>query len=425
MTLTQSIRLRLTVLLGLLGLLAIVVITDVMQARALQIAAKNRELYGQLQDIEVLTDSLQNSSDNYLANAARDYESYFRDVAVFFSDLSSAVETIDFQVKLADDSIASSLNSVVPFASGNDVNGLIIQSDSMAALWRDFHDGLYLALGEDEEEPRIEAGARYVTQHSEPLLLAVVTLEEAVEMFLEDQERAAQDLFTATLVSIVILGVLAIAWFYYFVARRVGVVSNACVRLASGEYGYTMNVTGQDEIAVLGRAFNLMSVRSEMTLSMVVNLQAARTPEEAIAAIARASGGYLPISWAAIISGGQTAQYPGVVATIPAQSRSQMTQLQVAPDTVFGQALSEAMSQGEPFNWNDLSNHSVATSDPFMSDVISVTDATGVLCVPLHNHFGWQGALLFVSRTGGFDVHQAELLQRLAPVIATNLQRLV
>ncbi len=57
--------------------------------------------------------------------------------------------------------------------------------------------------------------------------------------------------------------------------------------------------------------------------------------------------------------------------------------------------------------------------------MVRKTQIDALLCVPLYNHYGWEGMLLFGSRAGEYDPHQAELLERLGPVIATNLQRVV
>ena len=80
-------QLRLKVLIGMSLFLLLVGGQALYQLKVLDQTKTNHVLLGELNQLEGNIALFPRRSENYLANAARDFDSYFRDVRVFYADL--------------------------------------------------------------------------------------------------------------------------------------------------------------------------------------------------------------------------------------------------------------------------------------------------------------------------------------------------
>ena len=86
-----------------------------------------------------------------------------------------------------------------------------------------------------------------------------------LEKLIEDAKRHS--------ISIAVILLLLVAMFSFFLGlyltNRLGQLSKASEKVASGDYGYQVNVTGNDEIAKTIKAFNLMSSKIKEQIDLV------------------------------------------------------------------------------------------------------------------------------------------------------------
>lgn len=428
----HSFRLRAAMLLAIASLIFIAILSNVYQQRVLQHTATNSRLLGEYQQLNQLALSIQRSAKNYQANAARDYESYFRDVEVYLGDLKGTITQFHTLVDSIADKTKNDVTDLVPpaFSSlmGNNVSQgtLAITITDVSDSWLRYMSGFETALGENQEEPRIEWGTRFVLENSDTIEHKLHVLMDQYETYLQQQGNSAATIFKTYLLVIAVLGAAIIGWFYLHVIRPIGLIANACTRVAGGDFGYTLPIQGKNELAQLSEAFNTMSSRSEMVLNLISQLQQAHTVDEATAIICRASGSYIPIAWAAILKADQTNTLLNVASTLPAMNRSQLESPQIKANTAFGQQCHDALLSKQAFISSDLLNAARQDhSDQFINGLVRRSQIDALMCVPLYNNQGWEGMLIFGSKSGKYTSQHTELLSKLAPLLTTHLQKIV
>lgn len=129
--------------------------------------AESGRLLGQVDQLRQQLELLHAKSANYLEQAPRNYDDYFRDTRVIHASLQLDIAALDTTIR---EDIAVSPGQ----AAGDDQAYLPEQERAaLIAAWREFHDGLVDQLGVDPEMPRLEWGFRHINEQTEPLLAAL------------------------------------------------------------------------------------------------------------------------------------------------------------------------------------------------------------------------------------------------------------
>ncbi len=117
------------------------------------------------------SDSFLLSSRNYQQNAARDYDSYNRDVKVFLKDLEADIDSFSKRIVR----LENKFKAHVGFALPDSLSKIADQDKDMHTLdqaitmaqtdWGTFKLGYEEKLGHDEKEPRIEWGTDFIVEN--------------------------------------------------------------------------------------------------------------------------------------------------------------------------------------------------------------------------------------------------------------------
>lgn len=157
----------------LIALLALAWFTTGQSGASVASGAESGRLLGQADQLRQQLELLHAKSANYLEQAPRNYDDYFRDTRVIHASLQLDVAALDKTIR---EDIAMS-----PGQAGSDGPARAHLPDeqraALIAAWSEFHDGLVDQLGVDPEMPRLEWGFRHINEQTEPLLTA---LDEAV-----------------------------------------------------------------------------------------------------------------------------------------------------------------------------------------------------------------------------------------------------
>ncbi len=138
-------------------------------------------LLGQIAALEQELSTLVVKASHYLENAPRDYDTYFRDSIITHAHLRADMAVLE--------------NRVASFAASaeEDTSGLLMITDVLAQspiephsiqvqdAWQAFSTKLDEQLGVDPEMPRLEWGARHITEESGLLLASVAKFKEALQ----------------------------------------------------------------------------------------------------------------------------------------------------------------------------------------------------------------------------------------------------
>ncbi len=431
MLIQSSYKLRLKVLLGLVLFLLLFLLYSGLQWQILEKTVGNTRVLGELTKLEESTVSLAHSSNHYEANAPRDYQSYDRDLVIFLAEIEHDLDRLDAHLLDMEVDITDHVRPVLPalFNALADQGPLQSLRQSIADVreqWQTLLSGYREKLGTDE--PKLEWGAEYMADNLPGFEVQVMTMGKQFRQFLGQQQQLAERVSGGGIVFLTLIGLMGLLWFYWSVVRRIGQTANACVRVANGDFGYTLKSAGSDELTQLSRAFNLVSSRSQLTVKLLTNMADAQSVDEALQAIIQASGSYLPVAWIGVmqVERGQTDSGIRLFRTMPAISLDGWER--DGPDTQ-GQLNSDLFNSqisAEPLLINDVKSAAqLGDADPFLRDLARTTQITSLVILPLNSETGWQGFLLFGSRRAEYRPDQIGLLKSLSRALAITLQRLI
>lgn len=368
-------------------------------------------LLGEVRQLETVGAALQGRGQHYVNNAARDYESYARDLALFKRELLGDVENFG---KL--------LTSLRQSSNGTRIDeSLRAGIASLQKDWADYRSGLATQLGDNKDEPRLEWGARFVSERQPAVNARVHALVEGFQNAADRDARKAAASGIGAIIASLLTTAFALAWFYVGVSRRIESTVRGCERVASGDFGYQMPVGADDELGQLARAFNSLSSRTRLVLSMLDHLQRRTDLAASFAEIARESAAYIPTDWLGLIEVSPTGN-DGIVRH--AISSGASTDLQGERVSLLGLFASRDFASAGTTNLDDLRRHAVEHGESRLVRELVRLGYRSALLVPLNANREWRGLLVFANTApAAFAEDQARLMASLAPMLANGMAR--
>ncbi|MDX2300629.1 MAG: HAMP domain-containing protein [Xanthomonadaceae bacterium] len=368
---------------------------------------------GEVRQLETVGEALLGRGQHYINNAARDYESYARDVALFKRELLGDAEAFDATLKALQQRVAST--SVV---SDPDLAAGIT---ALGHAWDAYRVGLAEQLGPNENEPRLEWGARFVSENQPAINTQVHALVESFQAATErDSRKAAASGIGSVLASIAVTA-LALWWFYFRVTQRIRATVTGCQRVASGDFGYQMPVGAGDELGQLAHAFNSLSSRTRLVLSLLDHLQRRADLAASFAELARESAPYIPTDWLALIEVSDSGNDGMVRHAVSTAERTALLNERVSLLGLFTQ---RDFAKATPANLRDLRRHAVEHGESRLVRELVRVGYQSALLVPLNASRDWRGLLVFAhSDPNAFADDQAKLMASLAPMLSNGLAR--
>ncbi len=227
---------------------------------------------------------LKRNSQIYQLNAARDFESYFRDLEVYYKVTIQQIDAIEQNINSLN-TINNLLNNIesnpINFASSQDINEMSKLIESSALLWSSFTQGLNDEFGDNKEEPRLEWGAQYIVENIDELTVNINQLLTLFEKTNQQQGSILSIASNAEITSIVGFILLFGLFFNSRVLKPIQKTKAAFSQVSNGDYGHQIEESYSNEIGELITSFNEMSSRSDTVLSILSHLQTAKSLNEA------------------------------------------------------------------------------------------------------------------------------------------------
>lgn len=396
---------------GLAVLAVVTVGSHLLNHSLYRASVHSQSVLSELRRLETVGESLLARSSHYVDNAARDYEAYARDVALFKRELIVDIERFD-----------GSLEQLVEAVTGvGDAPERVQSVVALGAAWRDYRAGFAERLGPDPDEPRLEWGARFIAR-AQPGINA--SLHALVEDFRGDSEADARNAsiggIAAALVSLAI-ALAALAWFYHGVSRRIVLTVEGCRRVASGDFGYQMPVGTRDELGQLAEAFNSLSSRARMVLSLLDHLQRRSDYAESFKVLGSESADYIPADWLALIEVSDS-EIDGYVRF--ARGHDDTPILLGQRISLLGMFDSPRVSSASATTIADLRAHVVEHGESRLARELVRAGYRSALLVPLNAGQGWRALLIFASDSpDAYSSDQVRLMASMAPTLAAGLAR--
>jgi len=260
--------------------------------------------------LELTAQQLHAQAMNYKQNAPRDYPTYYRDVNLYYRDLIAHVRTLDRVVDrfMREDFVVGADSLWMSWLQPR-VDGAV--KDAIQALedtWVGYRKGLFDALGPDPDEPRLEYAAEHNIDHHGALEEATLELTESLRRWARAEHRDVQRI-ALVVVGIAVAAALLIIITLYF--RALAPLRRTIVgfqRVADGDFGHRLSVSGATEVRQLTSAFNRLSGRLHVLFRLLDRLQRGNDLDEVISFLSQEFSGLLRIDWIGVVllSGGQS-----------------------------------------------------------------------------------------------------------------------
>lgn len=368
---------------------------------------------GEVRQLETTGEALLGRGQHYVNNAARDFESYARDVALFKRELIGDVERFDATLK--------SLQRNIATAHAISDDDLVAGIAKLDGEWAGFRSGLSEQLGPDENEPRLEWGARFVSNNQPAINAQVHALVERFQSATDSDSRKAAASGIGSVLASIIVTAIALAWFFFGVTQRIRATVTGCQRVASGDFGYQMPVGAKDELGQLAIAFNSLSSRTRLVLSLLDHLQRRSNLATTFVELARESAPYIPTDWLALIEVSESGNDGMVRYAVSSAPKTALLNERVS---LLGLLTQREFAKATTTNLPDLRRHAVEHGESRLARELARLGYQSALLVPLNTGGEWRGLLVFAhANPGAFADDQVKLMGSLAPMLANGLAR--
>lgn len=269
-------------------------------------------LSGQLR---VISQLIVNHSSAYADNAPRNYKSYYRDVALYHKQIQMLIERYDkiidsfnarqlspelFQneallVRVNKTNIPKISNELEPiYCTWNQTarNELAVASNS----WDEFKLGLDKELGNNIDEPRLEAAAQYILYNEDNLMHSATNLAAAFRNMMEIKLNQISWLNKLSIVFSFLIAITIFTVIYKKVFKPMAMTVDAFKRVALGELSHQIDVSDTTELGQLTSSFNRLTAKLNSLFGLTNRIYQATNLDEIIKFIYQEFNTLLPIN---------------------------------------------------------------------------------------------------------------------------------
>lgn len=223
--------------------------------------AERREDYITLQSagaIEQLIHSILTRSDQYAASAARDWDTYFRDVSMYGQDLQNILANLTAQV--------------------SQHRGL---SDDWLNRWQQLSTSLRTTLG-DPTEPKLEAAAQHVLAERAQWELLSTQAVNRTQQLLQTQLQQQQTINSALLIFALLLGALTLIVLSLRFSKPLNQILVSLNLLAKGETPTQSAAYPSNEMGAIANSIDRLSGNLAHTFQLTRNVSKATDLDAAL-----------------------------------------------------------------------------------------------------------------------------------------------
>lgn len=374
------------------------------------------KLSKEMSKLHQLVELMQEQSKQYEQNAPRDYESYNRDLKVFYSQLQDNLISLKTQIEHTANQFYNRSTTTKILLDNDLLNKNQQAFEQMEQSWQTFNIGFKEQIGDNPEEPRLEWGNDYILNDSSKLFTNIAVAHMNFESLVEAQRQATVNFNWLAIALIALVMLILFIWFNQVIVKRVIKVAQACREVALGNYGFKIKDRSRDELGQLVDDFNQLSGRSKSLLNLLNQLHIAPTKQQALEAIRNETQAIVHVSNVYFLTPDKNAFAVQMMASNQPQQGLQGKTL-LSNDTTI-----ENIHQHEYLLLNDLLAHTVNNKQAhFAKYLLNQVNANSALSIPIKSH-NKNGVLIFTrNNKQGFDETHIQTLISFSPMFASAL----
>jgi len=394
----------------------------VSQQQAASIQNQLRDWQGSVSKLELDVASLQQQAQHYKLNAPRDFESYNRDVAVFYKQFQQLLGSITQGIQQADilaTELQQSPGYDLLFSGESDIALAVKQQQSFKLFWGTFLQNLNQEIG-SPQEPRLEWAADHIIATQTNLSNRIDTLYQTVVQANQWFSKSYEVFSWVVSASVLVFISLILALFAQLIVRPIVSTTKVCQEVAAGNYGKKVNVNGIAEAKQLQEAFNDLSSRSKLLMDMLGDVNKPGNVTTKLQRIYNSGKDALGCSWIGLMAFDENRAQ--LNASVPAALDANFKHRHVTLNKAFGRDLLSALDT----QWLDLPGLrqlSIKRHDErFLRELHKNTMAQHIVgysfqC-PKHNEF----ILMFACNLEeGFSPQQVDIIKALSKLMADGI----
>lgn len=359
----------------------------------------------------------------YHDNAPRDYSSYSRDLRLYFQDLKRT---------------RNELSDIIGAFANNRFDGVLAEIDmgmqprlpersqriarDLGTAWQAFSAQLDERIGTNEEEPRLEWAAKWITeQHA---MLEQTSRELVTTLENDVTARAARaNLVNRVVLVVAIFVSLGIAiWFYRRVLVPLATSVEGFKKVANGDFSYTVPVAHDNEIGWLVEAFNGLSHRLDTLKRLLTRLEQGGDLESTVRTLSETLPSLIPVDWIGVLIVG----IDGRIHLEKAFSDGKpdpVGQHNFEPDKTL---LKECLETHRPLHIPDVNGMAQLSETYVFLRRLTELGRRDAIFLPIGSANSIQGVVVFASRFPNmYRSEHLELLGNLGVLVGASLGRTI
>jgi signal transduction histidine kinase/HAMP domain-containing protein len=292
----------------------------------------------------------------------------------------------------------------------------------LGMAWRDFSAQLDERIGPNEEEPRLEWAAKWITeQHA---MLEQTSRELVTTLENDVAARAARaNLVNRAVLVVAILVSLGIAvWFYRRVLVPLATAVEGFKKVANGDFSYTVPVAHDNEIGWLVEAFNGLSRRLDTLKRLLTRLEQGGDLESTVRTLSETLPSLIPVDWIGVLIVG----IDGRIHLEKAFSDGKpdpVGQHNFEPDKTL---LKECLETHRPLHIPDVREMARLSESYVFLRRLTELGRRDAIFLPIGNANSIQGVVVFASRFPNmYRSDHLELLGNLGVLVGASLGRTI
>lgn len=371
--------------------------------------ANDIELSKNVNQVNQLAELMKNTSNQYHDNAPRDYESYNRDLKVFYIGLKNNLASLDALIETSGHDYFNR-NS---FASLLIDTAIIEKNDAafkqMVLLYNNFTKGFEEKIGDNPEEPRLEWANEYISTDVSGLFLQIKQTDGAFKQLFLAQRQATININRYVSISITLILIILMLWFNQAIIKRILRVAKACKEVSLGNYGLKLKDKSTDEIGRLVHDFNLLSGKLDSMFTLLNEIHKAGSTQQTMDVILKETKPLINASAIfLLLPKGDTYQVKTVASN---SSKTDVVDQQLVN---IDSCLSWISDEQDHLVINDMLSHTVeAINTHFAKYLLHSLKANSLFVIKIFDN-NQEGLLLFAkTQKSGFNQQHIDSIQGL------------
>jgi signal transduction histidine kinase len=303
--------------------------------------------------LELTAQQLHAQAMNYKQHAPRDYPAYHRDVNLYYQDLMAHVRTLDAALeRFMYGELPGETDAWIPWTRPRLAPRVQEAIRTLEQVWSDYRDGLFAALGPDLEEPRLEYAAEHCIANHGGLERTAEALTGGLRRWASAEQRNVQRAVFLVVAAAIGVALLMLLVLYFKALAPLRRTIDGFQRVADGDFGHRLPVTGATEVRELTASFNRLSARLHVLFQLIERLQLGNDLDEVIRFLSQEFSDLLRIDWIGVV----------FVTGDQAAARLEVSYFDGHPERrskplfrLHGTLLARALAQGAPMHIRDMS----------------------------------------------------------------------